>query len=84
MKKEIEVWVHPNLLKDSREGKVFAVLEKEYDHSIKARLIIDLPEKKIEISEADLDDLNRQFHYCADENPYFYKFLKQKLFGAQE
>lgn len=86
--KEIEVYIEKDWLLSTgcigmiSEASKFPTRLNGKD-TIKARLIIELPEKKVEITEEKLDELHNDFQYCADENAFFYKFLKQKLFGSE-
>lgn len=86
--KEIEVWVYENDLEKAQKNGtkgVYFTLEYPDDSSFKkAKLIIDLPEKKIEITESQFDEAWRLSATAVNSTVHqSYLNLKQKLFGDQ-
>lgn len=81
--REVEVWIHPNDLKKLEDGfhyRETIVANREIVNCFKAKLIIEVPEKRVEISESDLDYILR---YCGCKTDGNIKsHLTQKLFGA--
>lgn len=92
--KEIEVWVsRPLIDNDIRFGesreRYIRIPYRDHDLSeqgyTKAKLIIELPEKKIEITEGQFDEAVKEF-FKGDISPMqtgvkMQSHLKQKLFG---
>jgi hypothetical protein len=81
--KEIDVWAVMG--DEDRPLKMWSAFPKDYGSSdngekwLKAKLIIELPERKVEISESDLDDCYSDFlkdDTCGDIIGY----IKQRLF----
>ena len=62
MKKELDLWVYDTFLKypDSELHSICAYKNKQGD-MLKAKLIIELPEKKIEITESQFDETLKEF-----------------------
>jgi hypothetical protein len=89
--KEIEVWVQNQVIINNIEAldTSFAVYTRERKHThelygelSKAKLIIELPERKVEITESMLDNALKEYESqgsCA----FFKNILKQKLFGEK-
>lgn len=90
-RKEVEVWVSPEEMKS---GDYFYVHKTGYDgpirgDSIKATLLIDLPEKEIKLTESGLRECFDTFRRL--ENDYdrrlvyeFYESSRQRLFGKDK
>jgi hypothetical protein len=89
MKKEIEVWVDPlitihdtgsfPITKDPVIVHGFKVRHEDRE-MIKAKLIIEIPEKKIEITESQFDEAWKEMHKSPLSD---YEFLKERLFGKE-
>jgi hypothetical protein len=95
--KEIEVWVQSKIIDGELSqiigfSEAHAIARKISDpayvsllcgeKAIKARLIIELPEKKVEITESDLDYILRYVGCLTDGN--IKAHLKQTLFGKED
>lgn len=86
--KEIEVWVDPK--EDEFASRVVYVSQFQPRY-VKARLIIDLPEKKIELTESELDEAIEAFfkmyrkdqYVTAQDIEHRCSRFKQKLFGGE-
>jgi len=81
--KEFEIWVEQSILEESKKGYylIARTQNSAEDHlfqSIKARLRIELPEQKIEITERQLDAAFESigyFKYTSDDLNKFKKSL---------
>lgn len=85
-KKEIEVFINKNELASFGVETERAVIWRNYpatNEVLKARLIVELPEKKITITESEFDEA-----WITDgvtmETQEAMLSLKQKLFGEKE
>lgn len=78
--KEIEVWVNPetvyqggfNVFSHAYKGRIT-------DDMVRARLIIELPEKKVEITESVFHQMARDFEDPKKTSAFRYWYVK--LFG---
>jgi hypothetical protein len=83
--KEIEVWTYPEVRSfGSTEGLMYEVFagQSRDNKRVKAKLLIEIPERKIEITESMLDNALKEYESqgsCA----FFKNILKQKLFGEK-
>lgn len=82
MKKEIEVWVFPEQI----NAPWFYCLRESsqivgHPGSLKATLIIDEPEKKIELTESEFIQI---FNDCYKESGSFIKALVKRLFHKRD
>lgn len=84
--KEIEVWVDKNYENYFPGNSLTIHSVCHVNHQpLKAKLIIELPEKKIEITESQFDEAVKEF-FKGDISPMqtgvkMQSHLKQKLFG---
>ena len=83
--KEIEVWMHEKFINGDEWFPVYP-LRTDMDGFIKAKLVIEVPEKKIEITESQLRECFDTFRRLDDDQERrlvysFYEFSRQKLFG---
>jgi len=82
MKKEIDVWVDETFLED--DGRAGAtVMKKPVDKSswTKAKLIIELPEKKATITESEFDNIVSMASVVGERAFKYLNTEKQRLFG---
>lgn len=79
--KEVTVYASKDILSDWVGGEKIYKTEHE-STPVRCRLVIDLPEKEIKLTESKLDEAWKEvFHACSDELDV--KKLKQKLFGSE-
>lgn len=79
--KEIEVWVDPK--EDEFASRVVYVSQFQPRY-VKARLIIELPEKKITITEKEFWDAYDNSHTSGpNSHSEVFEKMKQKLFGGE-
>lgn len=77
--KEIDVWVNSELINRWHCQEINNC--KTTIHNLKAKLIIEIPEKKIEITESDLDRAY-QVYFNNEESftsGHFLKVIKKEL-----
>lgn len=84
--KEIACWVHKDINFRSTVGPTI-FLEKNEMHgfNVKAKLIVELPEKSVTITESEFDEIVHAHDMTLYENVTpnsLYKHLKKKIFGS--
>lgn len=84
-RKEINVYLTKQDFDDYKRGDAFVVSPNDGKYKkYKATLIIELPERKVTISESDFDVIFRSEYAAAASDPIkFAENLKQKLFAAE-
>lgn len=83
--KEIDVWVNGSEIKKLQPDCTdsFTVYTKDcFSPSIKAKLIIELPERKVEITESMFDEAWEKFRSQGSAD-FYREEIKKKLFGDQ-
>lgn len=80
--KEIEVWVDDNYFPWFKDGASMPIHPQKPTGgpSFKATLVIEIPEKKIEISESEFEEVLR---YAEKDHANYTNRIRQKLFGTQ-
>jgi hypothetical protein len=87
--KEVDVYVPSIVLTNFVRAEMFTSKARDMIDGewVKARLIIELPEKKITVSESDIDKAFNSIRYLErHENalcPYTARWLTKKLFEEQ-
>lgn len=90
--KEIEIYLNSddmmelidNPTRSKEEWYSEASTTRDLSHDFKTRLIIDLPEKKIEISESQFDEILKDARSQYRDTSDCIWHLKQTLFGKEE
>jgi hypothetical protein len=91
--KEIDVWIYKNHLRWFMDNDVSIAVHKSTPGLrgpvVKAKLVIEVPEKKIELTESELRDCFDSFRHLEYDHERrlvysFYEFSKKKLFGDAE
>lgn len=80
--KMIDVWVDDSIVDnlESFSGFVLRTGGRAYTTDIKAKLIIEIPEKKIEITERELEAVCQYVEsecYVKQDEPVHYHFVKR-------
>ena len=85
--KEIEVWVDAEALRHYKAGEDIYYQFNSGNHdenTCRAKLIIDLPERKVTISESEFDEAFYGGHDCYDSRwSNEIRRAKDKLFGEE-
>jgi hypothetical protein len=85
--KEVNGWIYLNQ-KEDFSGAVFHVRIPDNFSEMKgvamAKLLIKIPERKVEITESQFEKLRYDLKFWEDEMcPYTHRRLLQKLFGKE-
>lgn len=86
MKKEIDCYVWPSVIDGylSHDRDSIGCFMEGNDRMLKAKLIIDTPERKINISESEFDEAWKWPFEFNNENERLKRILKNKLFGEDK
>lgn len=78
-KKEMVVYINPSILEDDSFGVFYKSLPRPEAEHLKAKLIIEVPEKSTTITESELESVLGETE-CVNGMDMYYR-IKNKLFG---
>lgn len=85
--KDYELFIHPDVIKEYDDGhsrcmKAYSNMGNE--RYLKARLIIELPEKSVSITESQMSELCDEYYKSTHQYPTIARFLSEKLFNGKD